>query len=299
MSRTGNSWFGRGVGGRKLNLTVQPQLRHGAAPGRAPLLGCSLSRPSEQGLTADMPNSDIIGLPQSGLLQAGTSCRPPASSCAPSRIVIPSFLEGHFTMISRMLLRALPVFQARFISPLPIALAIAVTIMFMLVGSTRAMAAPDAVQVMLTQQKVVKDKDGKELRIDAANVLPGDVVEYRAVYRNVSKAPVTGLLADLPIPEGLAYVDGSATPVAGLQGTAAKAPAASSYSALPLMRTGSDGKMIRLPLADYRGLRWTVGRLAPGAQFVVRARAKVIAPEPIAPAARKNAPQAPPAGARP
>ncbi len=161
-------------------------------------------------------------------------------------------------------------------------------------SSVDAAAAEDAVQILLTQKKVIKDKDGKEQKIDADNVLPGDIVEYRAVYRNNSKGRVSGLLADLPIPEGLAFIEGSATPSAGLKAAAVKSPSAASFSALPLMGKDAEGKVVRLPLSDYRVLRWTVGTLAPGAQVVVSARAKVIAPAPLTASARPNAQQAPP-----
>ena len=176
-----------------------------------------------------------------------------------------------------------------------IAVAAALVAAIMLVsGSAQAVAAEEAVQILLTQQKVIKDKNGKEQKIDAANVLPGDIVEYQATYRNVSKGRVSGLLADLPIPEGLAYVEGSATPAAGLKAAAVKTPSPASVSALPLMGKDATGTTVRLPLSDYRVLRWNVGTLAPGAQVVVSARAKVIAPAPLTASARPNAQQAPP-----
>lgn len=166
---------------------------------------------------------------------------------------------------------------------------------FVLSGADSAAAAQEAIQVRLSQVKIIKAKDGKEQQVDATNVLPGDIVEYRVVYRNVSKGRVSGLLADLPIPEGLAYIAGSATPAANLRAAAVRAPTQASFAALPLMRKDAAGKAVPLPLSEYRVLRWTIGTLDPGAQVVVAARAKVIAPEPISAAARSNAQQAPPA----
>lgn len=128
-----------------------------------------------------------------------------------------------------------------------------------------------AVTVLLTQAKVVKGADGKEHLLDAATVKPGDVIEYRATYTNRSARPVGAVLATLPIPEGLQYQPMSAQPGATLVQAAVKG---GEYSAEPLIRTVA-GKVQPVPYAEYRSLRWNLGRLPAGGVAAVSARAFV------------------------
>lgn len=178
-----------------------------------------------------------------------------------------------------------------------VAYGLVLALVLMFGGMSRAEAQSRAVEIALTQQKVLTAANGKERLVDATNVLPGDVIEYRATYRNVSKGVVSGLAADLPIPEGLEYVAGSASPAAGVKAAAARSAAPGAFGVLPLVQKSPDGRVVAVPLTEYRVLRWSVAKLAPGAQLVVRARARVIALAQPAPAARKPAPQAPPKGA--
>ncbi|MBP6896218.1 MAG: hypothetical protein KBC94_17530, partial [Pseudacidovorax sp.] len=79
---------------------------------------------------------------------------------------------------------------------------------------------------------VVKDERGREKLEEVDGVRPGDVLEYRAVYRNVSKQALKGVAANLPLPEGLEYVARTAQPGKGAQ-FALKADGA--YEAEPLI----------------------------------------------------------------
>ncbi|WP_323503886.1 hypothetical protein, partial [Cryobacterium sp. RTS3] len=58
----------------------------------------------------------------------------------------------------------------------------------------------------LIQAKVTKTADGKEHFSSADSIRPGDVIEYRAVYTNRTDKPVNGVIATLPVPEGLEYL---------------------------------------------------------------------------------------------
>ena len=147
-------------------------------------------------------------------------------------------------------------------------------------GAAAAQSAPaaaeaaqkKAVAVVLTQSKVVKDAQGREQLVDASSVKPGDVVEYRATYTNNTGKPVTGLVADLPIPEGLEYQPRSAKPGAGLVQAGTKDAV---FGAEPLMRKAAGNKTEPVPYADYRSLRWTLGQLPANGSTAVSARAKV------------------------
>lgn len=151
-------------------------------------------------------------------------------------------------------------------------------------------AASKAVQVELSQHKVIRGADGKEQLVDAASVKPGDVLEYRAVYVNRSAKGVTGLVADLPIPNGLEYQPKSAKPGAALVKVATGDHI---FAAEPLMRkVGASQQLV--PYGEYRKLRWALGQLPAGGTASVSARAQVQSY--VAPSASELAasPQAPP-----
>ncbi|MFT4172802.1 MAG: hypothetical protein QM639_09605 [Rhodocyclaceae bacterium] len=155
----------------------------------------------------------------------------------------------------------------------------------------RAQATQNAVTVQLTQMKVINDK-GVEKRVEATSVAPNDVIEYRAVYKNVSTKPVTGLLATLPIPEGLEYIPKSAKPAREYT----VAEKGGLYAAEPLTRPLASGKAEPVPYNEYRSVRWNLDQLAAGASVEVVARAKVEAVVPLVPqlgAAPGVAPKAP------
>lgn len=151
------------------------------------------------------------------------------------------------------------------------------------------------VAVVLTQSKVVKAADGTEQLLDASTVKPGEVIEYKVTYTNDTGKTVTGLIANLPIPEGLEYVPKSAKPGATLVKVAAKDGV---FAAEPLTHMVS-GKTVPVAYEDYRSLRWTLGRLPANGVTVVSARAKVQVVVPPEPKTSAAAAQAPPVGVRP
>ena len=158
-----------------------------------------------------------------------------------------------------------------------------------------APVAEKTVAVALTQWKVVTGVDGKEQLLDASSVKPGDVLEYRATYTNHTGKTVSGLVADLPIPEGLEYLPRSAKPGAALVKAATKDGA---YAAEPLMRKAANNKTEPVPYSDYRALRWTLGQLPAGGETAVTARARVEVVVPPEPKTSALAPQAPPVKAQ-
>lgn len=132
-----------------------------------------------------------------------------------------------------------------------------------------AQQAAKTVTVRLTQAKVVKDAKGAEQFVDAVAVKPGDIIQYKAIYTNASAKPVTKLLANVPIPEGLEYIPSTAQP--GAVQTAAKDNV---FSDRPLTHVVA-GKIVPLPYNQYRAVRWTIGRLAAGGSVTVAVRARV------------------------
>lgn len=145
------------------------------------------------------------------------------------------------------------------------------------VASPPATASASPVLVELKQLKVVRDERGNEQFVDAASVKPNDVIEYRAVYKNVSNRPVTQVSAELPFPQGLEYLPASAQPRKGVSFSAT----AGEYAAEPLMRRRADGQQEPVPYTQYRRARWTIGELAAGASTTVKARVKVESVQPL------------------
>lgn len=160
---------------------------------------------------------------------------------------------------------------------------------------TRPVAAT-AVAVELTQHKVVRNEKGEEQLVEAASVKPGDVIEYRATYTNKSAKAVTGLVGNLPIPEGLEYVPRSAKPGASLVKAAADDGV---FASEPLVRALPGGKTEPVPYGEYRALRWALGQLPAGGVTAVSARAKVEVVVPKAPITTGGAGQAPSVTAQP
>lgn|SRR5450830_31841 len=144
--------------------------------------------------------------------------------------------------------------------------------------SHRALAPNEVVAIKLEQFKVVKDASGQESLADAKTVKPGDIVEYRATYTNRDGRPVKGLLATLPIPVGMNYLPKTAKPGTDKLEAATKN---GEYSREPLMRqVRVNGKLQTeaVPYTQYRSLRWEIGQLPAGAEYVVSARTQVEGP---------------------
>lgn len=135
--------------------------------------------------------------------------------------------------------------------------------------------ANDPVHVALTAQRVTT-QNGHETFAPADKARPGEVIEYRATYRNDSPNAIHELIATLPIPNGVEYLPATAAPAnvqASLDGR--------HYASLPLTRIVRDanGREVKreVPLAEYRSLRWTVGGLDAKQSRTVSARVRVAA----------------------
>lgn len=132
------------------------------------------------------------------------------------------------------------------------------------------------VSINLTQFKVVKDEQGQSKLVDAALVVPGDVVEYRAVYSNRSGSALP-VIATMPIPESMEYIKASAKSNGKAVHTVAAKDA--QYAQEPLLKkvTTASGATLSqpVPYASYRFVRWDLGRLPPGGSVEVSVRTKV------------------------
>src|SRR5688500_18900991 len=83
--------------------------------------------------------------------------------------------------------------------------------------------AAEPLSATLEAHKVVAAANGNEQFVAASEAKPGDVVEYRATYKNVSAKPLRAVMATLPVPaSGVEYLLDSAIPAgaeASIDGT--------------------------------------------------------------------------------
>jgi uncharacterized repeat protein (TIGR01451 family) len=136
-----------------------------------------------------------------------------------------------------------------------------------------------SVTVDLKGQKVLKGTDGKEKFESAGKAKPGEVIEYKAVYRNKGKKEAANVLATIPVPLGTEYIPDSAKPAdvtASLDGK--------QFAPVPLKRmvklpSGKE-EMHNVPYEEYRSLRWDMKILEPGKSATVSLRVKISTTEP-------------------
>lgn len=129
-------------------------------------------------------------------------------------------------------------------------------------------AVVQPVQIDLSAFRITTDKEGKESAVEAQQAKPGDTIEYRATYRNVSSSRIAGLKATLPIPADMSFT-GASIPTGAEASTDGK-----TFAGMPLRKKVGD-KLVDVPYSDYRALRWKVAELLPNQSVIVRARAKV------------------------
>ena len=149
-----------------------------------------------------------------------------------------------------------------------------VLVLFSRPESALAQAAKNDVVVTLKAQKVLRAADGSETLQAAERAMPGEVIQYDAVYKNQSKSGVRNLVPTLPIPRGLEYIPDSAKPAPAKASVDGKV-----FEPLPLKRkvTLPSGETVEQPVppSEIRALRWEIGDLDAGAAAQISARARL------------------------
>jgi hypothetical protein len=140
-------------------------------------------------------------------------------------------------------------------------------------GEVHGQTASD-VAVTLKAQKVLRTKEGKEVLQLAERAMPGEIIQYDALYKNQSRSSVRQLEPTLPIPAGLEYLPDSAKPVATKASLDGK-----NFAPIPLMRQvvlpNGETRQERVPYSEYRALRWELGDLDAGKSALISARARL------------------------
>jgi len=123
---------------------------------------------------------------------------------------------------------------------------------------------------------ITTDASGNEVAEEVSEIQPGDTIEYRLTYTNNNQDAISNLVPVLPIPNGMQYLDGSASPsleAASIQNTGGN------FRPLPLTRTitNEQGEQVTetIPAEEYRRLQWSVPTLEGGASITLTARVTV------------------------
>jgi len=111
--------------------------------------------------------------------------------------------------------------------------------------------AEEALKMELQANKIVKNNQGKFTTTAASNAKSGEVVQYRATYTNTINKPISDVAVTLPIPGNMTF-NGVANPATAQATTDGK-----NYADMPLMRK-VDGKLVKVPLSEYKALRWNI-----------------------------------------
>ena len=111
--------------------------------------------------------------------------------------------------------------------------------------------ADDALKMELTANKVVKNTEGKVSYLPVRTAPAGTVIQYKATYTNTVNQNINDLAVTLPIPANMTFT-GEVSPASAQASIDGK-----NYAAMPLMRK-VDGKMVKIPLSEYRTLRWDI-----------------------------------------
>jgi hypothetical protein len=126
----------------------------------------------------------------------------------------------------------------------------------------------EPVSIELQAFKKTVDSKGKIQFVSSDVTKPKDVIEYRATYTNNTAGSISGLKATLPIPADTKYT-GISSPAGALASTDGI-----NFAATPLKKT-VNGKVVEVPLKDYRALQWQVASLPSKKAVTVTAQTKV------------------------
>lgn len=143
-----------------------------------------------------------------------------------------------------------------------------------------AWAKPNVIVSIKAEQEVTVKENGNEVKkiVEAKEILPGDIITYSLNFANSGDAAASNVILNDPIPEGTAYLFGSATETAGEltfsidHGKSFKKPSMLTYEiSLP---GGGKEKRTASP-EQYTDIRWIIKTIPPGVKGSVSFKVKV------------------------
>ncbi|MGP9687659.1 hypothetical protein ACT3TH_00680 [Psychrobacter sp. AOP22-C1-C5] len=111
--------------------------------------------------------------------------------------------------------------------------------------------ADDALKMELTANQVIKNAEGKTVYSPVRTAPAGTVIQYKATYTNTVNKDINDLMVTLPIPANMTFT-GDVIPASAQASTDGQ-----NYADMPLMRK-VNGKLVKVPLSEYRSLRWNI-----------------------------------------
>ena len=140
---------------------------------------------------------------------------------------------------------------------------LALTVGLVLGSLAVAKAKTDAAPLESTMEAFVvsTDKEGKEVATPAKEVAPGQTVEYRLIYKNVSKKALKDIAVTGPIPSTTDYLANTANTKAETS-FQVSIDGGKTFESEPVKRTVLDekGKKVEkvIPPSEYTHVRWTM-----------------------------------------
>ena len=146
-----------------------------------------------------------------------------------------------------------------------------------------ALALPASAQLQEPQALVITAEnvtatEAERADADTGASIPGDVIEYRLDFTNLTDGAVSDVVLNDPIPDGLVFVPGSVTASREDVRVEYSIDGGASWSEQPTVEVEVEGQTVTRPApADaYTHVRWTItGAVNPGAQISARFRALV------------------------
>ena len=150
----------------------------------------------------------------------------------------------------------------------------------MLVAMPLAAWAQPKVEISIKAEKeVTVTAKGKQVKrkIAAKGVQPGEEIIYTLNYSNSGTESAKDVVISDPIPEGTAYLPGSASEVGDLTFSIDKGKSFKKPTLLTYEVKGSDGKVLKKVATpeDYTDIRWTIPSIPAGGKGSVSFRVKV------------------------
>ncbi len=143
--------------------------------------------------------------------------------------------------------------------------ALPVAVLLALASGSAAAQEETARKALVVSATILPSEQARPQTIDALDrdpnrVAPGDVVEYRLVFTNITGRPVNNIQFTDPLPEGMHYLQGTAGADREDVDVEFSLDGGTSYSELPMVEVVVDGRTELRPASPevYTNIRWTV-----------------------------------------
>lgn len=142
-----------------------------------------------------------------------------------------------------------------------------------------AWAAPLVTLAIKAEKEIVVEEDGKKVtkRVSAEEAAPGETIIFTIAYANTGDEAATNVVVNNPLPEGTAYVLGSATEIGEVTFSIDGGQTFKKPSLLTYETTAPDGTKEKRTASpeQYTHVRWQLPEIPAGERGEVSFRVKV------------------------